>query len=214
MKESNKRRVDEKVKSMIRIVGLKISTSHSTQTFCQAYYFPPLSLGARYELALFHHVIQQQLSITQQISSSSVGDGRVDSKHGEVIQMRRGRCQGHGRCCISKWGSKVRGNSSEWCRIFSHSARDREAANVPNDTRHATGFWSATWTGVQDRPSTDQPTRSLHVNRVCLVQIAVDEWTVAGRVDCGILCRVKSSHKMYTLNLNSSWVTMEVRSKK
>ncbi len=48
-------------------------------------------------------------------------------------------------------------------------------------------------TGVKDRPSTDQPTRSLHVNRVCLVRIAVDEWTVAGRVDCGMLCRVKSA---------------------
>ncbi len=78
VKESNKRRVDEKVKSMIRIDGLKISTSHSTHTFCQAYYFPPLSPGARYVLSLFHHVIQQQLSIKQQ-SSSSVGDGRVDS---------------------------------------------------------------------------------------------------------------------------------------
>ena len=33
MKESNKRRVDEKVKSMIRIDGLKIFTSHSTQPF-------------------------------------------------------------------------------------------------------------------------------------------------------------------------------------
>ena len=66
VKESNKRRVDEKVKSMIRIDGLKkISTTHSTQTFYQAYYFPPLSLaGARYELSLFHHVIQQQLSIS------------------------------------------------------------------------------------------------------------------------------------------------------
>ena len=40
VKESNKRRVDEKVKSMIRIDGLKISISHSTQTFYQAHYFP------------------------------------------------------------------------------------------------------------------------------------------------------------------------------
>ena len=80
VKESNKRRIDEKVKSIDKD-GLKISTSHSTQTFYQAYYFSPLSLGARYVLSLFHHVIQQQqLSIKQQNSSSrSVGDGRVDS---------------------------------------------------------------------------------------------------------------------------------------
>ncbi len=33
---------------------------------------------------------------------------------------------------------------------------------------------------------TAQPTQSPHVNRVGLVRIAVDEWTVAGRVvDCG-----------------------------
>ncbi len=32
----------------------KISTTHSTQTFYQAYYFPPLSLaGTSYELSLF-----------------------------------------------------------------------------------------------------------------------------------------------------------------
>ncbi len=82
VKESNTRRVDEKVKSMIRIDGVKIiSSSHSTQTFYRyrAYYFPPLSLGARYELSLFQYFIQQQLSITHQFSSSSIGDGRFDS---------------------------------------------------------------------------------------------------------------------------------------
>lgn len=41
-------------------------------------------------------------------------------------------------------------------------------------------------------PSTARTTRSLHVNRLCLVQIAVDEWTVAGRVDCVMPCVVKS----------------------
>ncbi len=38
------------------------------------------------------------------------------------------------------------------------------------------------------RPSTVLPTRSLHVNRVGFVRIAADEWTVAGRVDCGMPC--------------------------
>eukprot|EP00986_Skeletonema_menzelii_P017616 scaffold20767_cov108-Skeletonema_menzelii.AAC.1 len=41
---------------------------------------------------------------------------------------------------------------------------------------------------LQERPSTAQTTRSSHVNRLCIVQIAiaVDEWTVAGRVDSGM----------------------------
>ena len=73
--------------------------------------------------------------------------------------------------------------------IPDHFARDREATNVPNDNRYEMGFWSAAWWQVwQDRPSTTQPTRNPHVNRVGLVRIAVDEWTVAGRVDCGMLC--------------------------
>ncbi len=47
----------------------------------------------------------------------------------------------------------------------------------------------ATWWQVwQDRPSTTQPTWTPHVNRVGLVRIAVDEWTMAGRADCVMPC--------------------------
>ena len=43
------------------------------------------------------------------------------------------------------------------------------------------------------RPSTARTTRSLHVNRLCLVQIAVDEWTVAGwSIVVSMPCVVKS----------------------
>ncbi len=38
------------------------------------------------------------------------------------------------------------------------------------------------------RPLTAQPTRSPHVNRVDFVRIAADEWTVAGRLGCVMLC--------------------------
>eukprot|EP00986_Skeletonema_menzelii_P005825 scaffold2172_cov103-Skeletonema_menzelii.AAC.1 len=62
--------------------------------------------------------------------------------------------------------------------------------------------WSFRRERLQDRPSTAQTTRSSHVNRLCLVQIAVDEW-VAGRVDSRMPVKV-CSEQLYLSRPNGS----------
>ena len=113
---------------------------------------------ARYEqLSLIHHVIQQQLSITQHISSSSEGDGRVDSNTKKSSKCTAAAAKDTedvaSRSEEAKW-EEIAANDVEYFRIPLEIERLQMCQMIP-DMQLAFGALYTWWQVWQDRPSTD-----------------------------------------------------------